>query len=127
MERLRLPAGSPVDGCKDFRYENSHNFLRAISSIPDSLSFPVALGRNGPVQERDSPIPYTTSASSGNDVAPGGYPGDGVCPSISSLQAVFQTAYDKWAAAASETATYGRNDMFNMNMFLRFGRPLSKT
>lgn len=62
----------------------------------------------------------STSSSSGTDlVGPGGYPGDGVCPSVASLQAVFRSAYDSWATPKNQMSSKLRDELFDMNMLLQ--------
>ena len=71
-------------------------------------------------EENETSTTCTPSTSSSvTDLGPGGCPGDGVCPSVSSLQAVFRSAYDSWATPASQMTPDGRDELFDMNMFFR--------
>ena len=60
-----------------------------------------------------------STSSTMTDFGPGGSPGDGVCPSISSLQAAFRSAYDSWASPESHIAPGGSGELFDMNTFLQ--------
>ncbi|KAK5044697.1 hypothetical protein LTR84_010589 [Exophiala bonariae] len=61
----------------------------------------------------------TSSSSSSTDLGPGGSPGDGVCPSISSLEAVYKATYDSWATPARQTSLDGHNELFDMDIFFQ--------
>lgn len=65
----------------------------------------------------------TTSISSSRvDPDHGRNPGDGVChlsPPSASLQAVLRSAYDIWATIATQTALYGRDGLFDIDVFLQ--------
>lgn len=67
-------------------------------------------------EEEVSTIHTTSSAT---DVGPSGHPGDGVCPSASSLKTVFKSAYDYWAIPTSQIPSEGRDELFDMNMFFQ--------
>ena len=55
-----------------------------------------------------------STSDSGTDAKPG----DGVCPSASSLQAIFDAAHDLWSESNTETDCDRRTEMFDVNMFL---------
>lgn len=70
-------------------------------------------------EENQTSPPCTTTTSSVTDLGPGGYPGDGVCPSVSSVQAVFKSAYDSWTSPASQIGPDGRDELFDMKMLFQ--------
>jgi hypothetical protein len=71
-------------------------------------------------EENETSTTHTISTSSSvSDFGPGGSPGDGVCPSVSSLQAVFRSAYNSWATPESHTVPDGPDELFDMNAFLQ--------
>ena len=52
-------------------------------------------------------------------ISTGGSPGDGVCPPVSSLQAIFQAAYESWVASASRQPPDGQDNLFDMDKFIQ--------
>lgn len=72
-----------------------------------------------PKGEENEAYSSTSSSSSPTDLGPGGSPGDGVCPSISSLQAVYRAAYDSWAIPARQRSPDGQDELFDMDMFFQ--------
>lgn len=68
-------------------------------------------------EEDDVSTIHTTSSAT--DVGPGGHPGDGVCPSVSSLKTVFKSAYDYWAVPTSQIPSEDGDELFDMSMFFQ--------
>jgi len=65
--------------------------------------------------EQDKPSDEETTSDEDNG---GWYPGDGVCPSASQFNAVYQTSYDSWHSAASRPTHNATSNRCYMEAFL---------